>query len=257
MTARDNTPRTYEYSRSVFPSIDTKEVLTQIRKQGLYSGFNLPSQPLAEILAFTQTTRMHGGFGDVTQAKTHFFPQERAEMAAKTGSNFIIGHYAEAALRCPAIRQIENDPKILSIAHSYFGKPPGSVKTMLWWSFATQASTQERLGSSQTVLFHFDEFDYRFLYFSFYLTDVDEMAGAHICVKGSHNKKSLRLLFSTASQSDETILGQYGSENIVTLTGKAGFGFVEDAFAYHKATAPVKRDRLFLQVRVGSSHRGN
>ena len=112
------------------------------------------------------------------------------------------------------------------------------------------ATDENRLDSQQTIRFHYDAEGYLLLYFNFYLTDVDALSGPHITVQNSHGRKPLRFLFLSANQSDEEITRRYGTENVVTICGKAGFGFVEDAYCFHKALPPRSRDRLFLQLRM-------
>jgi hypothetical protein len=41
----------------------------------------------------------------------------------------------------------------------------------------------------------------------------------------------------------------YGPDHLMTLCGRAGFGFATDPFGYHKGAPPVQRDRLILRVR--------
>jgi hypothetical protein len=37
-------------------------------------------------------------------------------------------------------------------------------------------------------------------------------------------------------------------ENLVTICGSAGFGFVEDACCFHKGNPPTDKERLLLQI---------
>ena len=68
-------------------------------------------------------------------------------------------------------------------------------------------------------------------------------------VKGSHTRKPLRWLFGSARQSDEAINRYYRPEDILTLTGQPGDGFIEDTSCYHKALAPTASPQVLLQVR--------
>jgi hypothetical protein len=53
------------------------------------------------------------------------------------------------------------------------------------------------------------------------------------------------------SRPDEEIEGHYPAEDIRVICGKAGTGFAEDTFCFHKGQAPRSQDRLMLQVRFG------
>lgn len=50
-------------------------------------------------------------------------------------------------------------------------------------------------------------------------------------------------------RTDKDIIDYYDAKNIVTLCGKAGFGFVEDPSCFHKGTPPNHRTRLMLQIK--------
>lgn len=100
--------------------------------------------------------------------------------------------------------------------------------------------------------FHYDLDDYSCLKFMFYLRDVDAHNGPHVCVKGSHTKKKLRRQWSLVREtSDQDIMECYGHEKIVTIYEKAGVGFVEDTFCFHKGVLPVSGDRLILEIKFG------
>jgi hypothetical protein len=68
-------------------------------------------------------------------------------------------------------------------------------------------------------------------------------------VSGSHRSKPITWLFGSARNTDEAIESYYGKDNVVTLEGDPGTGFIEDTSCYHKALAPETADRLLLQVR--------
>jgi hypothetical protein len=124
------------------------------------------------------------------------------------------------------------------------------IGARIWWSFATQASPEQHSKSGQT--FHYDIDGYRSVSYFFYLTDVDEDAGAHTYVRGSHRKKRLSHLLSIRkSRSDCEIAAAYNPDDIRNICGSAGQGFAEDTFCFHKGLSPRLRDRLVLQVRFG------
>ncbi|NTF85415.1 hypothetical protein G6L02_30825, partial [Agrobacterium rhizogenes] len=53
--------------------------------------------------------------------------------------------------------------------------------------------------------------------------------------------------------SAEDVLSYYGEENAITLTGKAGSGFVEDPFGFHMGTLAKRTPRLMMEVGFGVS----
>lgn len=158
------------------------------------------------------------------------------------------GQYFDVEERCEAIRAISHDPVLGYLAASYLGAVPGQIETRLWWSFACDASSTDRLKADQG--FHYDLHDYRCIAFFFHLTDVDEWSGPHVHIRGSHVDKPIGLLFGdTRHGSDAEMIKQFGAENVVTLCGRAGFGFATDPFAYHKGAPPLRNHRLMLRVR--------
>ena len=152
---------------------------------------------------------------------------------------------------CEAVRQLQRNPKLLEIATQYLNTKPVHLSTKLWWSYATEASLTERLNFAQ-VFFHYDLLDYRCLQFFFYLTDVDRFSGPHVYVRGSHqNKKFTHQLSFFTGRSDKEIIDYYGTDNIEVICGKAGLGFVEDPYCFHKGIPPSSKNRLILKIVFG------
>jgi hypothetical protein len=82
------------------------------------------------------------------------------------------------------------------------------------------------------------------------VTDVDASAGPHIVVRGSHGKKKLRHILSLSRvRSEGEMLKTYGAENLQTICGPSGSGFIEDPFCFHMGQEPTGRDRLVFQLR--------
>lgn len=139
----------------------------------------------------------------------------------------------------PHIMALANRPIFLRLASGYIGCKPTLSSLVLRWSFPRQ-------GEGHGVqAFHRDGDDWRHVKIFVYLTDVDELAGPHVYVKGTHtDRASLRL----RAYSDGEIAERYARDDIVTVTGPAGFGFAGDTSGIHKGTIPDQRARLMLQV---------
>ncbi|HEY9653193.1 MAG TPA: phytanoyl-CoA dioxygenase family protein, partial [Coleofasciculaceae cyanobacterium] len=116
----------------------------------------------------------------------------------------------------------------------------------LWWNFPVESTIYERRRNAQ--MFHYEPHNRRSLKFLFYLTDVDLCSSPHVCVRGSHIKKKLAHRLFYGGRSHPEIVNYYGYKNIVPICGRAGFGFVEDAACFHKATPPGSKDRLILEL---------
>jgi hypothetical protein len=150
---------------------------------------------------------------------------------------------------CPEARQVATDPGVLALLDRYMGYRPIGVRLRMLYSWAASYTKDERDLAGQTVDYHFDVQSYNFVYANYYLTDTDERSGAHVMVDGSHRDKPVSWLLGSARQSDEAVLAHYGAARERVIAGPAGTGFLQDSSCYHKALAPVERDRLILQVR--------
>jgi hypothetical protein len=137
----------------------------------------------------------------------------------------------------------------LSVVSGYLGYSPSAMTIRLMWSFASDFPPQVRRSAGQTVDYHFDVHSYNFVYANYYLTDTDARSGAHVMVLGSHRDKPFRWLLGSARQPDDAIVRHYGRDREWLIQGPAGYGFIQDSSCYHKALAPLERDRLMLQVR--------
>jgi hypothetical protein len=140
---------------------------------------------------------------------------------------------------CPHVLELANSPPLLRLARGYIGCKPTISAMVLRWSFANSA-----VGAGLQA-FHRDFDDWRFVKVFVYLTDVDAGSGPHVYVRGSHlTKGTVRL----RPYSDDHIERTYGSEQVITVTGSSGFGFVADTYGIHKGAVPTKRPRLLLQI---------
>lgn len=170
-----------------------------------------------------------------------------AESKGASESDAVIDHLDMTS--SSTAETLAHDPAILEAFRLYFGYPARDVEWRMWRSRVAQVTHAERLTLGQTVDFHFDQHALNFLYLNVYLTDVAAGSGEHVLIAGSHRWKPLRFQLSSAYKTDSDIMAAYGPDAIKVVTGNAGYGFLEDAWCYHKAVAPRERERLFLQFR--------
>jgi len=232
-------------SRDIHP-LPVSEVTAQIRTDGLFNGLALKQETLTQLLEYCSENVCYAE-GERTLP---FYVQGRAAAERQYVRRILLGRYLDCRSHCAAVARLERDATLRAIAREYFGSEPVLIGARMWWSFATHSTPDERSKSGQT--FHYDIDGYRSLAFFFYLTDVDEDAGPHIYVSGSHRRKRLRHLVSLRkSKTDAAIESVYGISAVKTVEGRAGQGFAEDLFCFHKGLGPRKRDRLVLQIRFG------
>jgi hypothetical protein len=256
----------YEIQESIFQELDVDNAVKALKEDGSYIGIKLPPDFLYELLKFAHDSSCYGNM----DCELGFPYARKREAEKKYGQSFISADYFNAVLLCPTIWKLAHDPKILEIASRYLGGKPLHTGSRLWWLFAKREEDKTLLVSKMTLLslrntiregsyfFHYDLDDYRCLKFFFYLTEVDFSGGPHCCVRGSHERKKISHLFSPSRRCpDRDIQEFYGSENIRTICGEPGFGFVEDTFCFHKATIPSAKDRLMLLIQFTLNDYGN
>jgi hypothetical protein len=244
---RDRTERVgAESTVSVIEEVIVKEAASAIRRDGYFPGLRL-RQELLEPLRwfFTNSTC----FAD-ENLQLPLIPSQRLKAEERYGKIIRMGCFEDPLNTCAPVRALASDPKLLAIAREYMGCEPVLLGARVWWSFATAASESHLAGLGQG--FHYDLDGYSALAFFFYLTDVDESTGPHICARESHTNKPLRSLLSLyRGKTDTDIEKWYGKHRQVVLCGTAGYGFAEDIFCFHKGLHPDRADRLILQLRYG------
>ncbi len=242
--------QSYEQNNSVFTQIDLDEAVTQIEKDGFSLGLQLPEKLVEEIVEFAKNTVCYGN----RKSQLGFYYDQKAEAQIQLKQNIKVACYFNTAQFCPAIAKLQNDSQLLAIAAKYLEKEPIHQGNQLWWSFAGESSDRERRQNAQ--MFHYDLDDYKFLKFFFYLTDVDDTSGPHICVRASHKHKKFSHVLLRKREEDKHIIDCYGEDSLVTIYGKAGFGFVEDPLCFHKGLTPTHNDRLLLQIEFATTDYG-
>ena len=220
----------------MFHDVDVDAVLDELERDGLSRRFRLPPAIVGEIVSYAHATRCYGD----RDLSSGFLYAERDQ-------RFLTAAYVNTALECDAIRRLSHDKTLLEIAARYLRCPePVLQSANLTWSFPVDATDRERSLAAQ--VFHYDLDDYRFLKLFFYVTDVAAGNGPHQCVVGTHRHKRLRDQIRFGRRTDQYVATTYGSDNIVTLLGPAGFGFAEDTRCFHRGIPPTTGDRLLFQL---------
>lgn len=142
-------------------------------------------------------------------------------------------------LDCPHLLELANSPQLLRLAGDYIGCIPTISALLLRWSFPCDTP------AAGLQAFHRDSDDWRFVKIFVYLTDVDDSAGPHVYVRGSHHTSATMRL---KSFSDDAVERRYGPDMLTVVTGPAGFGFAADTYGVHKGRVPTQRPRLLLQI---------
>lgn len=151
----------------------------------------------------------------------------------------VADYHLRDVIACPHILALANSPPLLGLAARYMACKPTISALGLRWSFPA-------LGDDSTLqAFHRDSEDWLYLKMLVYLTDVDDGAGPHVYLHGSHlTRAPMRLRF----YSDSEISSVHGAGMLLTALGKRGFCFAVDTAGIHKGTAPAQQPRLMLQI---------
>lgn len=235
---------------SMLDDVAGADAVEALRSAGLFAGFALPTDIHEGVARFARETPCFGNF----DRDVEFLPDDHAGAETRFNRAILSGHYFERILQCEEALAMQRDPLLLDIARRYLGGEARLITTRLWWSFPTKAASDadKRLASQDR--YHFDLDDWRMLKFFFYMLPVDESSGPHVYVRGSHNRRALRHQMTLfVGHSAEDVLDVYGADSAVTLTGPAGFGFVEDPFGFHMGTVAKHAPRLTMEIGFGVS----
>ncbi len=175
-----------------------------------------------------------------TQKVTNPYQPELGEFdVSYRGNSSNIGAYTDEVLsRCPHLLEIANTPLLLKAVSSFFGRKPTLSKVALWHSFPNAQEAQNAEN------YHRDVDDVLFLKVFIYLTDVDESAGPHVFIRGSHKDEKF---LDVRRYTDEEIESSYPSEDVLKMTGEAGSAFVENTYGLHKGLVAREKSRILLQ----------
>jgi hypothetical protein len=242
-------PRVSASTSSMFGPLNGQTIAAELKRTGISVGLTLPEDIHREIARFARETPCFGNF----ERKLEFRAEDHEAAERKFGRSILSGHHFERVLDCKAVVAVQQDPLLLEVARHYLGGEARLITTRTWWSFPTKAASDTDL-SRASFKYHFDLDDWRMLKFFFYLSDVDENAGPHVYVRGSHQRRRLKhQLTMLVGHPAEEVLDYYGADSAMTLTGRAGTGFVEDPFGFHMGTLAKQTPRLMMEVGFGVS----
>ncbi|TVP61292.1 MAG: hypothetical protein EA343_14645 [Nodularia sp. (in: Bacteria)] len=230
--------------QSIFTDIAVEKAVADMRDCGVAFDLQITPDLVKEIDDFARITPCkEPGFND------EFFADDVKNGRLQKCERRVMRGLVNNVRDCQAIKAIIHDPLLLEIVHQYLQYWPTMITQHLTWSFASDLPESEIQKSYPPTNFHYDIAGYNFMTSYFYITDVDIDSGPHIMIKNSHKQKPLHMLLASNCQADDAMLDQYGRENQIVITGKKGFGFVQDPSCFHKVKAPVISNRLLLQIR--------
>jgi hypothetical protein len=232
-------------SSSIFPDLDRDKFVSDLREYGVAAGLHLPMSVVEEIRTFSKCNPCYADRSDAFG----FMLDRRSEAEQKLRKPILLAQYFNAAEQCPVIARLTRDPMLRAVAGQYLQSIPTFVGANLWWTFAVDASPEDR--DLHAHLFHRDVDDFRFFKFFFYLTEVLPGEGAHVCVIASHRFPPTIQVgdrWKLRRYSDAEVEQRYSANKILEICGPAGTGFAENTLCVHKGRTPTSENRLLLQL---------
>jgi hypothetical protein len=222
----------------------------------------LEAEKVAEVRRHLEGQTVHKGF------HVYYSDRKQCTLEEASKSSPFAGYTMDQLMRTPHLIDFFNSPAIVDFVEMALGCVPTLYSINAWWSFP--ATTPTGHGAQY---FHRDDDDWRFITLFLYLTDVDEGAGPHQIVKGSHTLKGMGALIdqarargekdvpldALASFSDANYFGGPFSAacerlfkgSIADITGSAGTIFMANTVAIHRGLMPLKKPRLVAWARYG------
>ncbi len=238
----DSRKNTYYKKSTFFSNITVDFALKSLEKEAVFLGLKLPQEILIEIQEFSKKT-----FLAQADAQDYFYYSDVKNGYLADGRPIASG-IAINPSACSAINKIINDPVLREIVEKYLGYSPKKIRSLLRWSFVLELPEKIRMELRQGNLYHYDIGEFNSVYINFYLSKTDKYSGAHAMIQGSHNNKTLNMLFNSAIQPEDFLFNYYGKEKEIIIEGEEGFGFIQDPYCYHRAIPPIKDERLLLQL---------
>jgi hypothetical protein len=233
-----------QLAESVFASVNAEKFVDDLNRYGCAFGLALPADVTEAVRAYAASDTAYAD-----RDPRRGFRVDRLDEAQKAlGKPILLAQYFNTEAQCPAIQRLRADPFLHYVAARYLGSAPLVHDPNLWWTFATNASEEDKARHAHR--FHSDVDDFAILKFFFYITDVAMGDGSHVLVKGSNRERPYRKFTDRLvlrRYSDEEINTFYAPERIVDIGGPAGLGFAEDTFCIHKGNSPFDKPRLLLQ----------
>jgi len=230
---------------SVFGNVNRATLLDELNENGVALGLRIPAEVVDEIRSYAKGQPC---FADRSPA-LGFGIEHRVQAESRLGKPILVAQYFNTEDDCAAVAALKRDPLLLAIAGEYLQSVPTFVGANLWWTYAVDALAEDR--DRHAHLYHRDVDDFRFLKFFFYLTDVNQGDGAHICVASSHRRPPVLRFWdrwNIRRYSDAEIELTYPKDKILEICGPAGTGFAENTLCIHKGRTPISQNRLLLQL---------
>lgn len=151
----------------------------------------------------------------------------------------------------PQISKFLNDHDLINISRNLLGISKENLRIKITIDALININVQRKFinGYDDALEAHRDIDSYKFLKIFYYLTDIDVNDGHHEVFIKSHKNIPLNMRFIKRYK-DEEILKFIPHSKLVKVSGKKGYGFIENTTTFHRGTKPTKKDRLMITIAI-------
>lgn len=168
---------------------------------------------------------------------------------SKRGKGVVRPEGLDVSLERDLMKRLFAESGILELAQDFLGLSRDQLMFQAKIDTLVRITTERTLvdGYDDALEIHRDVDSLKFVKAFYYLKDVDEGYGHHEVYLGTHKNIPWALRFIRRYiEADLTANGV--PANLKKVTGKAGFGFIENTTAFHRGTVPISGDRIILSM---------
>jgi hypothetical protein len=228
-------------AKSALEPLDVASALNELDRDGLALNTRLLPETLANLITVCEQAYF---VADVDSGQRHRISLTDDANPSPKHFLYCLPNPHETT---EVVQSLAHDPQILSVVSEYLKGTPVLMGSQIWWSYPHPQGFEAGKESIEYG-FHYDIDDYKFIKVFFYLRDVGDSNGPHVMIRGTHRKKTAFEVLNR--RIDERVARRRYADRIVTMTGRAGMGFFEDTFCYHRGESPRQR-RLALELEYG------
>ena len=209
-------------------NLNTENSIINLNNDGITLGISIDDETLNKIINYLNNKNFN--FNRNPKKKIKF--QDRYKF-----KDLYILNYMNPHLENNTIKEILLNKEIIKVIKSYLGVDPILEWSQIYWSMPYKDDVGNFLSPPNNEFgYHYDIDGFKFVKIFFYLTEVLENDGPHVFIKNTGKKTFFKALNRRLS---EKVVNEKFKDQLVTITGIKGSGFIEDTSFYHKGTAPI------------------
>ena len=215
----------------------SSDLTFKLRKDGFMELEKLSDETTASLIEYFLASQKEE-YADLKS----FFNRKRAE-------NFVRSEEVDICLNRDLCLSVLTDLKLMPIVEEFLrlDKRDISISAKVDALFKLDGERKLRNNYDDALEFHRDIDSLRFVKAFSYLVDIEKGCGEHeVCIR-SHKFLPLSLR-PIQRQKYANLKNTLPYFELKSVTGKAGFSWIEDTTTYHRGTVPTYGDRLILSL---------